>query len=100
VCNREAPGVAQVAQQFAERVEVIGVASRDGTPAMEEFVARHELDHVRHIADVEGQVWQRYGIVGQPAWVFLDGGSGKTERVLGQISPDDLRTRLEALAAG
>ena len=98
MCNREAPGVAQVAQQFDRKVEIIGVASRDEVPAMEEFVARHDMDKVRHIADVEGKVWQQFGIVGQPAWVFIDGDTGDAERVLGAMSPEDLAARLEALA--
>jgi peroxiredoxin len=100
VCNREAPGVAQVAQQFADSVEIIGVASRDDVPAMEDFVARHGFDDVRHIADVDGEVWQQFGVVAQPAWVFIDGASGERERVLGAVARDDLRERMETLAGG
>lgn len=66
---------------------------------MEEFVARHDFGHVRHIADRDGEVWGAYGVVAQPAWVFVDGRSGRTERVLGAIPPDDLTRRLESLAA-
>ena len=88
----------QVARQFADRVEIVGVASRDGIPAMEKFVARHGFEDTRHIADVDGQVWRQFGIAGQPAWVFLDGGSGGRERVLGTIPTDQLTARLEALA--
>ena len=98
MCNREAPGVAQVARQFTDRVEVIGVAGRDGIPAMEKFVARHGFGEARHIADVDGQVWRQFGIAGQPAWVFIDGGSGDRERVLGAIPTGQLTARLEALA--
>jgi len=87
-----------VAQQFEGKVEIIGVASRDEVPAMEEFVSRHELGHVRHIADVEGEVWQQFGVVAQPAWVFIDGASGQPERVLGAIPEPELVDRLEALA--
>jgi hypothetical protein len=65
---------------------------------MEDFVARHDIDHVRHIADVDGAVWQRFGVVGQPAWVFVDGESGGTERVLGALSTAELTARLESLA--
>jgi peroxiredoxin len=87
-----------VAQQFDGKVEIIGVASRDDVPPMEEFVARHEMGDMRHIADVEGAVWQQYGVVAQPAWVFIDGESGRAERVLGALSEADLQARLEALA--
>jgi hypothetical protein len=66
---------------------------------MEEFVARHELGGVRHIADVAGDVWQQFGVVAQPAWVFVDGETGKAERVLGAIPEEELKARLESLAA-
>lgn len=65
---------------------------------MEEFVTRHDMGHMRHIADVEGEVWQQYGVVAQPAWVFIDGETGHTERVLGALPEADLESRLEALA--
>lgn len=65
---------------------------------MEEFVSRHDLGHVRHIADVEGDVWQQFGVVAQPAWVFIDGESGQPERVLGVIPEGQLEDRLESLA--
>lgn len=88
-----------MAQQFDGKVEIIGVASRDEVPAMEEFVARHGLDDVRNIADVEGEVWQQFGVVAQPAWVFIDGETGEAERVLGAIPEGDLEGRLESLAS-
>lgn len=74
------------------------MASRDDVTAMEEFVARHDFDDVAHIADTEGQVWAQFGVVAQPAWVFVDGETGATERVLGELPVDDLRMRIEALA--
>jgi peroxiredoxin len=79
-------------------VEIIGVASRDDVAAMEEFVARHDFDDVAHIADTEGRIWAQFGVVAQPAWVFVDGETGATERVLGELPVDDLRVRIEALA--
>ena len=65
---------------------------------MEEFVARHNMGDIRHIADVEGDVWQQYGVVAQPAWVFIDGETGQAERVLGALPEAELEARLEALA--
>lgn len=98
-CNAEAPGVAEVVDGLDSAVTVVGVAGRDAVPAMEEFVAQHQLQGLTHVADVEGQIWQQYGIVGQPAWVFIDGETGRAERVLGAIPEGDLQSRLDALAS-
>jgi hypothetical protein len=50
-------------------------------------------------SDVEGVVWQRFGVTGQPAWVFVDGETGATELVYGALGDADLRARLDALAS-
>ena len=66
---------------------------------MAEFVGRHALEHVPNAADVDGAIWQRFGVTGQPAWVFIDGETGEAERVYGAIGEQGLAERLEALAA-
>jgi peroxiredoxin len=86
-------------QQFDGKIDIIGVASRDEVPAMEDFVARHGLSDMVNIADVDGQIWEQFGVVGQPAWVFLDAEAGTGERVLGAIPTPDLESRLEALSS-
>jgi hypothetical protein len=85
-------------QQFDGKIDIIGVASRDQRPAMDEFVARHGLEDMVNIADVDGEIWQRFGVVGQPAWVFLDAQAGTGDRVLGALPPTDLEARLEGLS--
>jgi hypothetical protein len=88
-----------VARQYDGQVEVIGVAGRDSTEAMADFVARHELDGVPQIDDADGSIWARFGIAGQPAWVFIDGETGQQERLLGALGPDGLTERIEELLA-
>ncbi|CAN5875471.1 hypothetical protein BH23ACT10_BH23ACT10_34930 [soil metagenome] len=85
-------------QQFDGKIDIIGVASRDERAAMEEFVARHGLEDMVTIADVDGQIWEQFGVVGQPAWVFLDAEAGTGERILGALPPSDLEARLTALS--
>lgn len=80
-----------------QQVTVIGVAGRDQRPAMEEFIERHGLGDMVTIADVDGAVWRRYGIVAQPAWVFLDAAGGQ-RRVLAALTRADLEARLDALS--
>jgi hypothetical protein len=87
-----------VVRHYDGKVEVIGVASRDRRPAMQDFVARHGLEDMVTIADVDGEVWERFGVVAQPAWVFLDADAGTSERVLGALPRADLDARLDALS--
>ena len=60
-------------------------------------MARHDLGHVDHIADVDGSVWARNDVVGQPAWVFIDGETGETRTVFGGLGEDGLNAEIDAL---
>ena len=99
MCNREAPGVAQVARQHDGDTEIIGVASRDTEAAAAEFVDRHGLGHVRHAYDADGEVWSSFDVVGQPAWVFVEGSTGEASTTFGSLTPEQLTARLEELEA-
>lgn len=66
---------------------------------MEAFVAEHGLEHVTTIADVDGAVWQRFGVVGQPTWIFVDGETGAVAQRFGFLAEDDLAAILQTLAS-
>jgi hypothetical protein len=87
-----------VARRYDGRVTVLGVAGRDGTEAMQAFVDRHGLGHIRHAADVDGLVWERFGVVAQPVWVFIDGESGEVRRHVGELTFDQLDAALAELS--
>ena len=76
---------------------IVVVAGRDTQDAMAEFVARHALDVIDHVADVEGEVWARNDVVGQPAWVFVDGETGATETKFGALGVDGLSAAIDDL---
>ncbi len=66
---------------------------------MDDFVARHGLEDVTHIADTDGEVWGRFGIAGQPAWVFIDGETGERETILGGLGEDGLEAKVVDLTS-
>ncbi len=99
VCNREAPDVAEVAAEMGDQVRIVGVAGRDLTGPMRDFVAEHGLEGLTHIDDGGGEIWDRFGVVGQPTWIFVDGETGAVEGRLGLLGADDLRAALTDLAA-
>lgn len=75
------------------------MASRDTPAAIAEFVDRHELSHVRHAIDEQAGVWAAFGVVGQPAWAFVDGTTGESAVVFGALTPEQLTARLAELDA-
>lgn len=97
ICEREAPGVAEVAQEHAGEVKFVGVAALSDVPDMKEFVSRNDLGEFTHLADAEGSVWQRFGVTAQPAYAFV-GPDGSVDMVKGSLSEDELATRVRQLA--
>ena len=60
------------------------------------FIERHELGALEHLVDEDGSLWQRFGIVSQPAWVFVaEDGTART--LAGSLSADGLRAELDRL---
>ena len=96
-CNREAPGVAQVAQQFEDDVVVVGVAGRGTAQEMADFVDRNNVGGLDHVADVDLAVWQQNDVPAQPAWVFVNGETGEARREFGELGQDRLRREIRAL---
>lgn len=95
-CQREAPGIAKVARANAA-VTFVGVAAQDQPPVMQEFVDKYDVGFFTNIADVDGAVWQRFGVVAQPAFAFVRK-DGSVDVVPGSLSESELAERVEALA--
>jgi len=76
-------------------VNFIGVAARDDLEPMREFVAQHDLPFVQ-IADFDQTIWTEWGVVTQPAFVFIDDTDPPVGH-LGALGAEQLRERLDAL---
>lgn len=81
----------------SSEVAVVGLAGRDRIGPMEQFVSRYELGNMVHAADLDGSLWDRFGIPAQPAWVFIND-DGRFDRRFGSVSGAALDDVVEALA--
>jgi thiol-disulfide isomerase/thioredoxin len=99
ICRAEAPDVASVAAEYAGRVEVLGVAGRGEVAAMQDFVADTGTGELRHVVDDDGSVWTRFGVISQPAFVFVSS-TGTTESFAGSLDREQLRTVVDELGGG
>ncbi|MGB3737027.1 MAG: redoxin domain-containing protein [Ilumatobacter sp.] len=84
-CNQEAPSVEAAAQQFGDQVNFVGVAWTGNDDSYQGFVDEHGLTFPQ-IQDDPGDVFSRFDIAFQPAFVIVktDGG---IETLAG--APDD-----------
>ena len=73
------------------------MGGRDSVEQMQSFVDRHGLRGFDHLVDEDGSLWERFGIINQPAWVFVDD-DGTARTVAGSLDGAGLREELRALA--
>lgn len=97
-CRREAPMVGQAAADHPG-VRFLGVAGLDQPPAMQQFVDRYPVGDFTHLADVDGEVWTKFGVTQQPAFAFV-GADGTVDVVRGTLSDTELTERIDALSEG
>ncbi len=96
ICRAEAPEIAKVAAELDGHVTFIGVPGRGERRKMQQFVADGGVSGLQHVVDDNGRIWSEYGVVGQPAFAFIDG-AGKVEMVNGSLTGDQLKTAARAL---
>lgn len=94
-CRREAPYVA-ASQSENPDVVFLGVAGLGEIDAMNAFVDDYGVGGFDHLADLDGGLWQRFGVVQQPAYAFIDD-SGTVEVVRGEIGEDGIAAGVAAL---
>mgnify|MGYP003327053702 FL=1 len=89
----EAPSVEALHGELGDTAAVIGVAWAGSEASYSEFVERHGLSFP-NIDDTAGEIYSRYSVASQPAWVFVRNGEHRTMR--GVLTADEVR---EAVAA-
>ena len=98
ICRSEAPEIADVASRYSDQVTLFGVAGRGELDAMADFVSDTGTEAITHVADLDGSIWNSYGIYGQPAFAFIDD-DGSVEVFIGSMGGDALAERIDALIA-
>lgn len=98
VCLQQAPGVRAAAEQYGDRVTIVGVAGLDKAAAMPEFVRLAKVESIRHLSDEPGVVWKRFGITAQSSFVLIDASGQVTGQ--GRLEAGEIPGRVAALLAG
>ncbi|ATW52858.1 hypothetical protein CGZ69_26160 [Streptomyces peucetius subsp. caesius ATCC 27952] len=95
-CRREAPHVAAVQAATKNEAVFVGVAGLGQSADMRAFVKDYKVSAFTHIADLNGTVWKRFGVIQQPAYAFVDD-SGKVDVVRGELGEKALAAKVAEL---
>ena len=96
-CAAQAPYVLDLAKQYGDQVNVVGVASLGQPSEMAEFIERTETSTLTHLNDEVGSVWQHFGITAQSTFALVD--STGTITYTGYLEPGELDARVAELTS-
>lgn len=69
-CLAQIPTVSRIGDEYAGRVNVIGVGGLDTQGEIEASAGR--IDHVTHLVDDEGTVWKHFRVTAQSTYTVVD----------------------------
>lgn len=79
-------------------MEIYGLSGQDSVASSLAFVEDLGVGDIEHLHDDTGEIWQRFGIVTQPAWIFIND-DGEIDTKLGALGADGMRQALSNLEA-
>ena len=98
ICRGEAPDVNKIVERYEDRISFVGVGGRGALDEMQGFIVDTETYGLLHVADLDGTIWQAFGVYAQPSFAFIDD-SGDIEVFIGGLDEDALADRLDDLLA-
>lgn len=93
-CRAQISGVGELAENYGDEVNVVGVGSLDEQAAIEGFAAEVSPD-VTLLADPDGAVWRQFGVTAQSTYLVLD--ETGTEQASGYLDDAELAALVEDL---
>lgn len=90
-CRGQIPQVQGIADDYEGEVNVIGVGSLDSSEAIADFAG--DVAGITHLEDVDGELWQRFGVTEQSSFVLLDA-DGTVTFEAGYGGTDELDARV------
>ncbi|HXW51741.1 MAG TPA: redoxin domain-containing protein [Candidatus Acidoferrales bacterium] len=97
-CKQEVPYISKLAQAYAKHnVVVIGVDELESPDKVKQFASTYKLGY-RLAIDNSGDVGGDYGLLGLPLHVFIAPNGTVAQYKVGEMSEDQVKAALQALA--
>ncbi len=93
-CRAQSSTVAELAEQHADDVEVVGVGGLDEPDAIREVAA--QIPGVQHLLDEDGSVWRHFGVTAQSTYMIISADGGIVAE--GYLDNDELTVLVDEIA--
>ena len=98
-CQIEASTVAEAQKKYIDQVDFVGVAGRSDFNSVEEFITTFAVEEFPHVYDPDGEIWARYAVSSQPAWIFINS-KGESQRAFGVLGDTALHDEVQKILTG
>ena len=98
-CTREAPGLAQVSNEYAGKVQFIGVDIQDQLAPARAFIGRYGWKYPS-VSDPNEAIRDDLGLLGQPVTVLFDASGTRVFTWSGATSAAQLRAEIAKVVSG
>lgn len=92
-CRAQAGRVETIAQEYAGRVNVVGVGGLADASDIRDFA--RQVEGPTHLIDVDGEIWRHFTVTAQSTYVILDADGGVVSE--GYLDDDVLSARVAEL---
>ena len=96
-CASEAQSINNIADEYGDRLTILGIAGMGDNKDMHQFVSDLEVTKVPNLDDQEGAIWKRFGITEQSTYVFLDAKGTILDK--GYLDSLELTAKVKSLVA-
>ena len=95
-CREEMPMLQEAHARHGEQIRFLGVDVQDDPEAARWFLDEHDIDYT-HAVDTDGELLRQLGIRGLPVTLALDAEGRVIDRVVGQLTSEELQGLIDAL---
>ncbi len=92
-CRAQAGRVETIAQEYAGRVNVVGVGGLADSADIRDFA--RQVEGPTHLVDEEGEIWRHFNVTAQSTYVILDADGGVVSE--GYLDDDALSAQVAEL---
>jgi thiol-disulfide isomerase/thioredoxin len=96
-CASEAMSISDLRDEYAGRLNILGIAGMGDNKDMHEFVTDLEVGAVPHLDDEPGKLWKKFGVTQQSTYVILD--RAGTVVTTGYLDDLQLTNKVKSLVA-
>ncbi len=95
-CRDEMPMLQEAYARHGEQVRFLGVDVQDDPEAARWFLDEHDIDYP-HAVDADGELLRQLRFRGLPVTLALDADGRVVDRVVGQLTSEELQRLIDAL---